>query len=114
MEERVTPAGTLQDGREMRRFWLMGGALLLTLLLGVLLAARPADASTRIKLNCEEYAINRVDPIVVGSGHLHHQIGNRTTNDLSTGASLKAANSTSCTFPWWTNAGWFPQVRDTQ
>jgi hypothetical protein len=121
MEERATLAGTSQDGREMRRFWLMGGALLLTLLLGVLLAARPADASTRIKLNCEEYAINRVDPIVVGSGHLHHQIGNMTTNDLSTGASLKDPDppggtppKTSCTFPWWTNAGWFPQVRDTQ
>ena len=43
MEDMATLAGTSQDGREMRRFWLMGGALLLTVLLGVLLAARPAQ-----------------------------------------------------------------------
>jgi hypothetical protein len=122
MEERVTLAGTSQDGREMKRFWLMGGALLLTLLLGVLLAARPADASTRIKLNCDVYATNTVDPIVVGSGHLHNHIGNTTTNDRSTGISLMGPQPppggrtppTSCTFPWWTSAGWFPEVRDTQ
>jgi hypothetical protein len=118
MEERVTLAGTSQDGREMRRFWLLGGALLLTLLLGVLLAARPADASTRIKLNCDVYATNRFDPIVVGSGHLHNQHGNRETNDFSTGKSLMdpppSTPETSCTFPWWTSAGWFPVVRDPQ
>jgi hypothetical protein len=113
VEERVSPAGTPQDGREMGRFWLLGGALLLSLLLGVLLAARPADASTRIKIQCNVYATNTVDPIMFAQ-HQHHQIGNTTTTNTSTGASLKAANRTSCSFPWWTSAGWFPQVRDTQ
>jgi hypothetical protein len=113
VEERATLAGTSQDGREMRRFWLMGAALLLTLLLGVLLAARPADASTRIKLQCNVYATNMVDPIF-NTDHLHSHIGNRTTTDESTGESLKAAGTTSCNAPWFTSAGWFPVVRDTQ
>jgi hypothetical protein len=111
MEERATLAGTSQDGREMRRFWLMGGALLLTLLLGVLLAARPADASTRILIRCTVYATNTVDPIAF-SQHLHNQFGNTTTANSSTGVSLKAANSTSCDKPWFTSAGWFPVARD--
>jgi hypothetical protein len=111
MEERATLAGTSQDGREMRRFWLMGGALLLTLLLGVLLAARPADASTRILIRCTVYATNTVDPIAF-SQHLHNQFGNTTTTNSSTGVSLKAANSTSCDKPWFTSAGWFPVARD--
>jgi Domain of unknown function (DUF1996) len=121
VEERATLAGTSQDGREMRRFWLMGGALLLTLLLGVLLAARPADASTRIEIRCNVYATNTFDPIVVGSGHLHKHIGNRTTTNASSGASLKdpappggTPPATSCDKPWFTSAGWFPEVRDTQ
>jgi Domain of unknown function (DUF1996) len=113
VEERATLAGTSQDGREMGRFWLMGGALLLTLLLGVLLAARPADASTRIKLQCNVYATNMVDPIFF-TDHQHNHIGNRTTTNESTGESLKAAGTTSCNAPWFTSAGWFPVVRDTQ
>jgi hypothetical protein len=113
VEERASLAGTSQDGREMGRFWLMGGALLLTLLLGVLLAARPADASTRIKLQCNVYATNMVDPIFF-TDHQHNHIGNRTTTNESTGESLKAAGTTSCNAPWFTSAGWFPVVRDTQ
>jgi hypothetical protein len=112
MEERATLAGTSQDGREMRRFWLMGSALLLTLLLGVLLAARPADAGTRIKVSgCNVYATNTVDPIAF-SQHLHNHFGNTTTTNSSTGASLKAANSTSCKASWFTSAGWFPVAQN--
>ena len=111
MEERATLAGTSQDGRAMRRFWLMGGALLLTLLLGVLLAARPADASTRIQIRCTVYDRNMEDPIFF-TEHLHDHIGNTTTTDSSTGESLKAANETSCDKPWFTSAGWFPVARD--
>src|SRR5215212_3234735 len=115
MEERATLAGTSQDGREMRRFWLMGGALLLTLLLGVLLAARPADASTRILIRCTVYNNpqgNTFDPIFPTTDHLHYHFGNTTTTDASTGESLKAANKTSCDKPWFTSAGWFPVARD--
>jgi Domain of unknown function (DUF1996) len=111
VEERATLAGTSQDGREMRRFWLMGGALLLTLLLGVLLAARPADASTRILIRCTVYDRNMEDPIFF-TEHLHDHFGNTTTTDASTGESLKAANETSCDKPWFTSAGWFPVARD--
>jgi len=111
VEERATLAGTSQDGRAMRRFWLMGGALLLTLLLGVLLAARPADASTRIQIRCTVYDRNMEDPIFF-TEHLHDHIGNTTTTDSSTGESLKAANETSCDKPWFTSAGWFPVARD--
>jgi len=114
MEERASLAGTSQDGRAMRRFWLMGGALLLTLLLGVLLAARPADASTRIQIRCTVYDRNMEDPIFF-TEHLHDHIGNTTTTDASTGESLKAANQPedrSCDKDWFTSAGWFPVARD--
>jgi Domain of unknown function (DUF1996) len=57
------------------------------------------------------YATNYVDPIA-HTGHLHHQFGNTTTNEQSTGATLKAANKTSCAptsvGSWFTSAGWFP------
>jgi uncharacterized protein DUF1996 len=111
MDARAIPAGTPQDEREMRRFWLLGGALLLSLLLAVLLAARPADASTRIKIQCNVYDTNTVDPIFF-TELLHNHFGNTTTTNSSTGASLKAANRTSCAAPWFTSAGWFPVARD--
>jgi len=112
MEARAIPAGTPQDGPEMRGFWLMGGALLLSLLLAVLLAARPADAGTRIKVSgCQVYAKNRADPIY-HTDHLHNQFGNTTTTDRSTGADLVRANTTSCKASWFTSAGWFPEARD--
>jgi hypothetical protein len=112
MEERATPAGTSQDGREMRRFWFMGGALLLTVLLAVLLAARPAEAEPRIKVSgCNVYATNRVDPIAF-SQHLHHHFGNTTTTNASTGQSLLAAKTTSCKASWFTSAGWFPVAQN--
>jgi hypothetical protein len=108
MEESATLAGTLLNGREMRRFWRMGGALLLSLLLAVLLAARPAEAEPRIKVSgCDVYATNQVDPIAF-SDHVHNQFGNTTTTNNSTGRSLVAANKTSCKEPWFTSAGWFP------
>jgi hypothetical protein len=116
MEERATLAGTSQEGRAMRRFWLMGGALLLTLLLGVLLAARPADASTRIEIRCNLFSVygepNREDPILPTSEHLHYHFGATTTSDASTGVSLKADNTTRCDKPWFTSGAWFPVARD--
>jgi hypothetical protein len=108
MEERATLVGTTPNGRA--RFWLasLGGALLLSLLLAVLLAARPADAQPRIKASgCNVYATNRVDPIAF-TQHLHHHFGNTTTTNNSTGESLVAANRTSCRTSWFTSAAWFP------
>jgi hypothetical protein len=110
MEERATLAGTSQDGREIRKFWLMGGALLLTVLLAVLLAARPADANPRIKVSgCNVYGPNTYDPIM-GTDHLHFHFGNTKTTNSSTGKSLVFANSTSCKAPWFTSAAWFPEA----
>jgi hypothetical protein len=116
MEERAIPAGTPQDGREMRGFWLMGGALLLSLLLAVLLAARPADAGTRIKVSgCNVYPKSGavVDPIY-HTDHVHYLFGNTQITDTSTGASLQAKGSgaTTCKASWFTSGGWFPVFRD--
>ena len=96
-------------------FGRVGGALLLTvplaavLLLG-LLAGR-AEAQPQIKVNCDVYATNRVDPIAL-SPHLHHQIGNTSTTNFSTGQSLFNNTGTSCNMPWLTSAGWFPVERN--
>jgi hypothetical protein len=95
-------------------FWRAGGALLLAVplaavLLG-LLAGR-ADAQPQIKVNCEVYATNHVDPIA-SSDHLHHQIGNTSTTNSSTGESLFDNRGTSCNAGWLTSAGWFPVERN--
>jgi hypothetical protein len=80
----------------------------LSVLLAVLLAARPADAEPRIKVpGCNVYDTNRNDPIAF-SQHLHHHFGNTTTTNASTGQSLQKANTTSCKASWFTSAGWFP------
>jgi uncharacterized protein DUF1996 len=103
-------AGTTTDRRA--RFWRIGGAFLLVLVLTVLLFAAPADAQPRIKVHCEVYATNYVDPIAFAD-HLHHHFGNTSTSNASTGESLLAAGSgtTSCDMPWFTTAGWFPVER---
>jgi Domain of unknown function (DUF1996) len=90
------------------RVWRVGAILLLVLLLAVLLAAR-ADAQ-QIKVTCEVYATNHVDPIAFAD-HLHHQIGNTSTTNSSTGNSLLNNRSTSCDEGWFTSAGWFPVER---
>jgi hypothetical protein len=93
------------------RVWRVSAVLLLVLLLGVLLAASRADAQPRIKVHCEVYAMNRVDPISF-SDHLHRQIGNTSTTNSSTGKSLFNKRRTSCNEPWFTSAGWFPVERN--
>jgi hypothetical protein len=92
-------AGTTTDRRA--RFWRIGGALLVVLLLAVLLFAAPADAEPRIKVSCEVYATNYVDPIAF-TDHLHRHFGNTTTTNTSTGASLLNAGpaATSCNENW--------------
>jgi uncharacterized protein DUF1996 len=89
----------------------IGGALLPLLLLMVLLFAAPADAQPRIKVNCKVYATNYVDPIA-HTDHLHHQIGNTSTTNSSTGESLFNNPRTSCNESWFTSAGWFPVERN--
>ena len=101
-------------GRLASLLWRLGGALLLAVplaavLLG-LLAGR-ADAQPQIKVHCEVYATNYVDPIAL-SDHLHRQIGNTSTTNRSTGDSLFNDRGTSCNEGWFTSAGWFPVERD--
>ena len=90
-------------------FWRVGAALLLAAVLLGLLAGR-ADARPQIKVHCEVYATNHVDPIAF-SDHLHNQIGNTSTTNKSTGTSLLNNRSTSCDKDWFTTAGWFPVER---
>jgi hypothetical protein len=99
--------GTTTGGRA--RFWRIGGALLVVLLLAVLFAT-PADAEPRIKVGgCEVYATNYVDPIAF-TDHLHHHFGNTSTTNQSTVQSLFNAGlgATSCKEDWFTSAAWFP------
>jgi hypothetical protein len=105
----VVPASGAQatgGGRRASLFWHVGGVFLFAVLLAVLLAAR-ADAQPRIKVNCEVYATNYVDPIA-HTDHLHNQIGNTSTTNSSTGESLFNNRRTSCNESWFTSAGWFP------
>jgi len=100
-------AGTTTD--RLARFWRIGGALLVVLLLAVLFAA-PAEAEPRIKVSgCEVYATNYVDPIAF-TEHLHHQFGNTSTTNQSMGESLFNAGlgATSCKEDWFTSAARFP------
>ena len=86
--------------------------MLLVLLLAVLLGplAARADAQTQIKVHCEIYATNHLDPIAFSS-HLHNQIGNTSTTNDSTASSYFNNPSTSCDRSWFTSAGWFPVER---
>ena len=87
------------------------GAVLFMLALTALYAGA-AQAEPRIKVSgCEIYATNRVDPIAF-SEHLHHQFGNKSTTNSSTGTSLFNNTSTSCKESWFTSAGWFPVERN--
>lgn len=101
-------------GRRATLLWRIGGALLLMVpLAAVLLSlfAGRADAQPQIKVNCDVYATNHVDPIAL-SPHLHHQIGNTSTTNSSTGDSLLNNRGTSCNEGWFTSAGWFPVERN--
>jgi hypothetical protein len=105
----VVPASGTQatgGGRRASLFGRVCGALLLAVVLAVLFAAR-ADAQPRIKVNCEVYATNYVDPIA-HTDHLHHHFGNTSTTNSSTGTSLFNNRRTSCNQSWFTSAGWFP------
>lgn len=62
-------------------------------------------------VHCEIYATNHVDPIAF-TDHLHHQIGNTSTTNESTGRTLFRNPETSCTEDWFTSAGWFPVKLD--
>ena len=89
-------------------FGRVGGVvLLLVALASVLLGplAARADAQPQIKVNCDVYATKRVDPIAL-SPHLHHQIGNTSTTNRSTGDSLFKDRGTPCDEGWFTSAGW--------
>jgi Domain of unknown function (DUF1996) len=108
-------AGTTQ-GAHSSLFWRIGGGVLVfVLLLAAVLLLGPlaarADAQPRIKVHCEVYATNRVDPIA-HTDHLHHQIGNTSTTNSSTGTSLFNKGRTSCDRRWFTSAGWFPVERN--
>ena len=93
-----------------RAMWRVGCAFIVALLAALVLTQKPANA-TQIKVHCEVYATNYVDPIAFAS-HLHHQIGNTSTTNSSTGDSLFNNPSTSCDESWFTSAGWFPVERN--
>ena len=112
----VVPASRTEatGGRRASLFCRVVVALLLALPLAAVLLgplAGRADATPQIKVNCEVYATNYVDPIALSS-HLHHQIGNTSTTNNSTGQSLFNNRGTSCNEGWLTSAGWFPVERN--
>jgi len=83
--------------------------LAFALMLIVICAGR-AEAEPAIKAaGCQVYDTNQVDPIAFAT-HMHHQFGNTSTTNESTGASLKNHLNTSCNAKadWFTTAGWFP------
>ena len=101
-------------GRRAPLFGRVGGASLLAVALAAVLLgplAGRADAQPQIKVNCDVYATNQVDPIAL-SPHLHHQIGNTSTTNRSTSDSLLNNRGTSCNEGWFTSAGWFPVERN--
>jgi hypothetical protein len=99
---------------DTRKLWRVGAALLLTLLLAVLLAARPAEAEPRIKVSgCQPYGPNTVDPIAFAK-HQHMHFGNRSTTNSSTGESLQHNGSTTCKEGYFTSAAWFPVAQGKQ
>ena len=70
------------------------GAVLFMLALAAFYAG-VAQAEPRIKVSgCDVYATNQVDPIA-GSDHVHHQFGNTTTTNTSTGRSARRRGRTS-------------------
>src|SRR5918911_2771424 len=88
-------------------------AFIVALLAALMLTQKPAEAAS-LRVSCDVYATNRVDPIVLGSGHLHRQIANQSTSDSSTWETLREATAgTSCkNAPYLTSASWFPVERD--
>jgi len=97
-----------QEGRPLAAFLLAASvALLMALLASLALPQRAADASS-MRVSCQIYDTNRVDPIALSS-HLHHQFGNTSTTNESTWYSLRDNKATSCSnAPYLTSAGWFP------
>jgi hypothetical protein len=89
--------------------WRVVCAFIVALLAALMLAQKPAEAQS-IRVSCDIYATNRVDPIAFAQ-HLHRQFGNLSTSNSSTADSLYANKATSCNAPWWTNAGWVPVER---
>jgi preprotein translocase subunit SecG len=108
-QEEVTMQHSITTNALSRATWRVVCAFMVALLAGLMLTQKAADA-TQIKVHCEVYATNYVDPIAL-SPHLHHQIGNTSTTNESTGDSLFNNPTTSCDKPWFTSAGWFPVER---
>jgi hypothetical protein len=92
--------------------WRVVCAFIVALLAALMLTQKPAEAQS-IRVSCDIYATNRVDPIAFAQ-HLHSQFGNLSTSNSSTAATLYASKATSCNAPWWTNAGWVPVERYEQ
>ena len=96
-----------QEGRPLAGFLLAASVALLMALIASLALPQRADASS-LRVSCEIYDTNRVDPIALSS-HLHHQFGNTSTTNESTWDGLRDNKATSCpNAPYLTSAGWFP------